>query len=244
MAAELQNTYSAVPEGLAGFTSEGLRVASFPTVVSNATYPVNHGWLGKRAADIGLSLALLIVATPFLLLAAFAIKATDPGAPVFFRHKRVGRAGKEFQMLKFRTMYSNAEERLHADIELMDKYIAGDHKIADRLDPRVTKIGRLLRCSSIDELPQLFNVLIGQMSLVGPRPVERAQLHQYEARKEFYCGMRPGLTGFWQVSGRSMVKFPERAELDEDYYRRCTFSFDFKILLKTPWAVLRGLNAD
>jgi len=147
-------------------------------------------------------------------------------------------------MLKFRTMQPDAEERLRSEWDLLAHFYAADHKIPDHLDPRITRIGRFLRRSSIDEIPQLFNVLAGHMSLVGPRPVERTQLAQYGQRRPYYLAMRPGLTGLWQVGGRSRVTFPARAHLDEEYARRCSFNMDLKVLLKTPVAVVKGLNED
>ena len=147
-------------------------------------------------------------------------------------------------MLKFRTMQPDAEHQLRSNGELLERFTASDHKIPSRLDPRVTLTGRFLRRSSIDEIPQLFNVLAGDMSLVGPRPVERTQLAQYGELRPYYLSMRPGLTGLWQVRGRNRIKFPARAKVDEHYARNCSFLLDVGILVRTPVAVLRGLNED
>ncbi len=148
-------------------------------------------------------------------------------------------------MLKFRTMYTDSEERLHADPALRERFLQGGHKIPSHLDPRVTTVGRLLRRLSLDELPQLLNVLSGHMSIVGPRPVERTQLvRDYGAYQPTYLALRPGLTGLWQVSGRSRVQFPERARLDDRYLHACTPLTDAKIILRTPRAVVTGMGAD
>lgn len=201
-------------------------------------------WRAKRAMDLVVAAVLSVLVAPVALVAALAIWLDAPGSPIMFRQKRVGRANREFSMLKFRTMRPDAEEWLRTEPQWLDHFYAFDHKIPDHIDPRITRIGRFLRRSSIDEIPQLINVLAGHMSLVGPRPVERTQLDQYESRRPYYLAMRPGLTGLWQVGGRSRVPFPARAHLDETYARNCTLATDLKVLLKTPLAVLRGLNED
>jgi exopolysaccharide production protein ExoY len=208
------------------------------------TLPAFGEWQGKRVLDLVLAAILTVLLAPVLVLAALAVWLDHPKGPVLFRQRRVGRGNREFSMLKFRSMQPDAEARLHAEQDLLDHFIASDHKIPDHLDPRITRIGRFLRRSSIDEIPQLFNVLAGQMSLVGPRPVERTQLEQYGVRTPYYLAMRPGLTGLWQVGGRSRVTFPARAYLDEQYACQCSLLTDLKILAKTPFAVLRGLNED
>jgi exopolysaccharide production protein ExoY len=201
-------------------------------------------WRGKRAMDVGLAMVLAIVLAPVALLAAFAIWLESPRSPVLFKQRRVGRYGREFSMLKFRTMQPDAEDQLRSNGELLERFTTSDHKIPNSLDPRITWTGRFLRRSSIDEIPQLLNVLTGDMSLVGPRPVERTQLDQYGQLRPYYLAMRPGLTGMWQVKGRSRIKFPVRASVDEDYAKRCSFLLDLAILLRTPFAVIRGLNED
>ncbi len=203
-----------------------------------------RGWLGKRLLDVVLALGMLLVTLPLFLVLAIVIKLTSAG-PVFFRQKRVGRGGRDFPMLKFRTMHTGSEERLRSDPVLHEIFLEGSHKIPSHLDPRVTGVGRVLRRLSLDELPQLLNVLSGHMSMVGPRPVERSQLvRDYGLHQSAYVALRPGLTGLWQVSGRSTVKFPERAELDTRYLRACGPWMDTKIILRTPRALLTGLGAD
>ena len=201
-------------------------------------------WAGKRAADVVLSAALLLLTLPLFLMLAVVIKLSSSG-PVLFRQRRVGRDGEDFQMLKFRTMRVDSEDRLRSDPALYELFLNSSHKIPCRLDPRVTTVGRVLRRLSLDELPQLLNVLCGQMSMVGPRPVERTQLvRDYGSYQSVYLAMRPGLTGLWQVSGRSRVKFPERAQLDDRYLQACGPWIDAKILLRTPLAVFTGQGAD
>lgn len=203
-----------------------------------------YGWLGKRAADVVVALLLFVLTLPLLFLVALTIRLTSRG-PVFFRHRRVGRGGREFLMLKFRTMHVGAEERLLSDGALHAVFLENDHKIPSGLDPRVTRVGRVLRRLSIDELPQLLNVLAGHMSIVGPRPVVRAELAEdYRGCEWAYLALRPGLTGLWQVSGRSNVQFPERAQLDVRYVQTCGPWVDLKLVVRTPRAVLIGLGAN
>lgn len=202
------------------------------------------GWPGKRALDVVLALTMLLVTIPIFLIVGVMIKLTSKG-PVFFRQQRVGRGGREFPMLKFRTMHTGSEERLRSDPALHEIFLQGGHKIPSHMDPRVTGVGRFLRRLSLDELPQLLNVLSGHMSMVGPRPVERSQLvRDYGGYELAYMALRPGLTGLWQVSGRSTVQFPERAEMDRRYLQTCGLRADAKILLRTPRALLTGLGAD
>lgn len=216
---------------------------AFPAVRTSGPAP-RRGWPGKRLLDIALALAMLVVTLPIFLVVGIVIKATSAG-PVFFRQRRVGRGGTDFPMLKFRTMHTGSEERLRSDPVLHAIFLEGSHKIPAHLDPRITGVGRTLRRLSLDELPQLLNVLWGQMSMVGPRPVERTQLvRDYEGYEAAYVSLRPGLTGLWQVSGRSTVAFPERAELDSRYLGACGPWTDVKIILRTPGALLSGLGAD
>ena len=215
-----------------------------PLVPDRALTRVHPGWRGKRALDIAVTMALILLFLPVFLVVATAVKASSPG-PVLFRQRRVGRGGREFSILKFRTMRADAEHQLRRDPDLHERFVAGGHKLPSAVDPRVTKVGRLLRRTSFDELPQLFNVIAGDMSLVGPRPVERTQLDRdYGGFERSYLALRPGLTGLWQVSGRSRIEFPERAHLDERYLASCSPWIDAKILLRTPVVVVTGLGAD
>ena len=231
---------------LSGLAPPGLRAVPDPRPAPELVHTLvdRHEWLGKRVADVVLSVFLLLVTLPLLLLLAVVIRLTSSG-PVFFRQRRVGRGGADFEMLKFRTMRVDSEERLRSDPALYELFLESGHKIPCRLDPRVTTVGRVLRRLSLDELPQLLNVLRGDMSMVGPRPVERSQLERdYGAYDRVYLALRPGLTGLWQVSGRSRVQFPERARLDDHYLQSCGPWIDTKIILRTPLAVFTGQGAD
>ena len=215
--------------------------AAAPVTVSAdpTTLRVYH-W-SKRTLDVVLSLVALVVLMPLWLVIAALVRCSSPG-PVLFRQPRVGRDGRRFNVLKFRSMCSDAEERLR-DVDLYDTYVATGYKLPAAEEFRVTKVGRLLRKTSLDELPQLLNVLGGDMSLVGPRPVVPAELNSYGELVHCYLGVRPGITGIWQVSGRSHVVFPERALLDSHYFRRRSLRLDLAILARTPLAVVRGDGA-
>jgi undecaprenyl-phosphate galactose phosphotransferase len=172
------------------------------------------------------------------LLAALALVVRADGGPVFFRQPRVGAGGREFSCLKFRSMVTDADGRLQnllrSDPRAAAEW-AADRKLAN--DPRITKVGRFLRQSSLDELPQLFNVLSGQMSLVGPRPIVAAEVPRYGRNIEYYYETKPGLTGLWQVSGRSDISYARRVRLDVWYVRNWTLLHDVAILCKTVPAV-------
>ena len=188
--------------------------------------------------DIALAtLAIAVLAAPMLLI-ALAIVIWDPG-PVLFRQVRAGRRGQPFRIAKFRTMVVDAEKRLADDPVLLASYLAGDNKLRPAQETRVTRIGRLLRATSLDELPQLFNVLAGSMSLVGPRPVLYSELRYYGTRTGRVLAVRPGITGPWQVSGRSSVGRAERVEMDEAYASWWSIAGDLSILARTIVAVGR-----
>ena len=201
-------------------------------------------WFVKRLMDIAGSLILLALVSPVFLVAAIAVKVDSRG-PVIFSQPRYGRAGRLFGFLKLRTMRVDAEEVLWADSELLAVYEKNSHKLPSEIDPRLTRVGRILRRWSIDELPQLFNVLAGDMSLVGPRPITPPELQQYYSQKHallFLC-VRPGLTGRWAVSGRAEVGYPRRAMLELEYVRNWSVIGDLEILLKTGRVVLKGGGA-
>jgi exopolysaccharide production protein ExoY len=197
----------------------------------------------KRFLDIAGSAALLIIFSPALLLSALLVKCSS-GGPILFSQERLGKDGRWFRMLKFRTMYRDAEERLRSDPELFRKYLANNHKVPRKEDPRVTPFGEFLRASSLDELPQLFNVLKGDMSLVGPRPITPPQLEQYGEYSPLFLSAKPGITGYWQVNGRSEITdFSHRTALDIEYIRDQSLKTDVEVLLKTIPAVLRRRGA-
>ena len=181
-----------------------------------------------------LAAALILVLAPVLLLCAFAV-FLDGGGPVLYRQTRVGRHGTPFRILKFRTMCVDAERRVPpAGPSVLFKLPR---------DPRVTRIGRLLRRYSLDELPQLLNVLRGQMSLVGPRPALSTEVARYPSQMHRRLDVRPGMTGLWQVSGRSDLPWDEAVRLDLHYVEHRSFALDARILLRTPAAVLTGDGA-
>jgi lipopolysaccharide/colanic/teichoic acid biosynthesis glycosyltransferase len=184
---------------------------------------------------------LLLLTAPILLVAMVAVKLTSPG-PVFFRQERLGKDGRRFTMLKLRTMVCDAEEQLRK-LGLYERYVEAGYKLPPEEDCRLTPIGGFLRRMSVDELPQLINVIRGDMSLVGPRPIVPPELSCYGDRAECYLDVRPGLTGLWQVTGRSTVTFPERGDIDAEYHAKRSLWFDLVILARTPKVVLRGTGA-
>jgi len=191
----------------------------------------------KRMIDVAGSLALIVLLAPLMLVVMALIRLTSSG-PAVFVQKRIGFRGREFGMYKFRTMIVNAEE---LQGQLADEG-AMYFKLMD--DPRVTRIGRFLRKSSIDELPQLFNVLEGTMSLVGPRPLLVSDLDHFPLRAQMRrFSMLPGITGLWQVSGRSATSDEDRMRLDREYVNHWSLGLDFVILLKTIGAVISGRGA-
>jgi undecaprenyl-phosphate galactose phosphotransferase len=200
--------------------------------------------IAKRAFDILLVSALILVLSPLLLILAIAIKRTDSGRITFWQD-RVGRNGRPFRCYKFRTMVSDAEARLRAwQIENPELYAEYRKTFKLKDDPRVTPIGKWLRRTSLDELPQLFNVLRGDMSLVGPRPVVATELEEfYGPAAQLYIRTRPGMTGLWQVSGRSDTSYERRVILDEWYILNWSFWYDIVILIQTAWIVVSGKGA-
>ncbi|QOZ37855.1 sugar transferase [Bradyrhizobium sp. CCBAU 53421] len=195
------------------------------------------GLTAKRAADLILALCGIVLLAPFFVICCVALICFSPG-PVLFRHKRVGFNGKQFDCLKFRTMAIDAPERLRRHLET-DPVAAAEWIATRKLrhDPRVTTFGAILRKSSLDELPQLFNVLRGDMSIVGPRPVTEEELGRYSDAINAYYACRPGITGLWQVSGRSTTTFQRRVVLDSYYAQHWSMVLDAKIIIATIPAV-------
>lgn len=198
----------------------------------------------KRLMDIVGSLVAIILFAPLFVVVAAAVKFGSKGA-ILFKQERIGQFGKPFTFLKFRSMYANNDPKIHR--EFMKRVISGNHdkpgsKMTD--DPRITRVGRLLRKSSLDELPQFFSVLKGDMSLVGPRPPLAYECQEYDIwHRRRVLEVKPGLTGLWQVKGRSRVKFDDMVRLDLQYVNTWSLWLDTKILLKTPLAVLLGGDA-
>ena len=198
------------------------------------------GLTAKRAIDIVLAISGIVLLAPLLIFCFVATVVTSPG-PALFRHRRVGFRGKYFDCLKFRTMATDAPARLR-DLLESDPRAAAEWTTTRKLrhDPRVTPIGAILRKSSLDELPQLFNVLKGEMSIVGPRPVTDEELVRYSDSIDAYLSCRPGVTGLWQVSGRSTTSYDKRVEYDAFYARNWSMALDAKILIVTIPVVLRS----
>jgi exopolysaccharide biosynthesis polyprenyl glycosylphosphotransferase len=238
-AAGLALTFLPQHYGLLGPGIEMNRLAELPVLDFRFSDPPRSTIAMKRAMDVVGSAFLLALLSPLLALIALAILA-DSGRPVLFRQRRIGEAGKPFGVLKFRTMVTDAEQRLPELIDLgaLEEPV---FKIPD--DPRVTRIGRPLRRASLDELPQLLNVLRGQMSLVGPRPEEEAIVALYDERQRGRLAVKPGLTGPMQVYGRSDLTFEERLALERDYLDNLSLLTDLAILLRTPRAIIRGDGA-
>jgi Undecaprenyl-phosphate galactose phosphotransferase WbaP len=192
----------------------------------------------KRAADITLGTALVVFFAP--LMAVIALAVCLDGGPALFGHSRVGLDRRPFRCWKFRTMVVNADQVMR-ELLSHDEAARAEWESTFKLrhDPRITLIGRVLRAFSLDELPQLFNVLRGEMSLVGPRPIIEAEVDRYGTKFTAYCSCRPGITGLWQVHGRSDVSYARRVELDTQYARTWSLWLDLKILLNTVVVVVR-----
>jgi lipopolysaccharide/colanic/teichoic acid biosynthesis glycosyltransferase len=198
----------------------------------------------KRGFDITASLLILVILSP-LVLVAIALVLASSGPPVLYCQERIGRDRRRFRIYKFRTMHNDNDDSAHRDQNRrqLNGERNGDGVFKDRHDPRVTPVGRWFRRFSLDELPQLFNVIRGDMSLVGPRPSMPWEVELYREEFQVRHDVRPGLTGLWQVSGRNRLSMLEMLELDVRYVRTHTLPGDLHILLKTPAAVLRGDGA-
>ena len=205
----------------------------------------------KRALDIIFASFLLTLFSPVILLVSLAIKIDSRGPILADTPERVGKNGTQFKMYKFRSMVENAHEILRENprfAELYNEYKKGSYKLRD--DPRITKVGRFIRKHSLDEVPQFLNILRGEMSLVGPRayyPDElREQQKKYPNTRDavkIVLSVKPGITGYWQVSGRSEINFDKRIEMDADYVKKRSILYDLLIILKTPWAMISGRGA-
>ena len=184
----------------------------------------------KKAFDFIVSLLLAIITLPFFIVIAIAIKLDTKG-PIFFIHNRVGKRGKRLPLLKFRTMVDGAEDMIKDFSPEQKKEWEENYKLEH--DPRITKVGKFLRKTSIDELPQLYNILIGQLSFVGPRPVTTDELEKYGDNKSKVLSVVPGLTGWWACNGRSNVSYEERMQLELYYVEHASIGLDIKIMFKT-----------
>lgn len=194
----------------------------------------------KRIIDIIISGIGLIICLPIFILIAIIIKIDSKG-PVFFKHKRIGKHGKKLEIYKFRTMIDNAEEAMKYFTEEQKKEFKENFKLEN--DPRVTRVGKILRKTSLDELPQIINILKGEMSIIGPRPIVKNELEKYGKNQERFLSVAPGLTGYWAANGRSDVSYEERMALELYYVDNRSLLLDLKIFLKTIGSVIKGRGA-
>lgn len=200
---------------------------------------------GKRGFDILIGLfGTLLIFIPSLIIIAIFYQFGKNKGPIFFRQDRLGKNGEIFKIIKFRSMVVDAEKVLLEDEELYKKYVANSYKLLPEEDPRLTTIGAFIRRTSIDEFPQFINVLLGDMSFIGPRPILDSELQEYTpVQQKKFLSVKPGITGWWQVSGRSEVFYPERCELELYYVENYSLVMDFKIVLLTFNKVITGHGA-
>lgn len=216
-------------------TGEHFRVSTARALTPRNLYKI----IGKRITDIVLALLIAPLALIVVAVVAVIMMASGEGSNLFFGHRRIGKNGKVFKCWKIRTMVLDAETRLREHLANNPEAAAEwarDHKLEN--DPRITGVGRFLRRTSLDELPQIWNVLKGDMSFVGPRPVVRLEMHKYGIHRPIYTSVKPGVTGLWQVSGRNDIPYEERVQLDVDYVKSMTFMFDLGLMLKTLQVVV------
>lgn len=194
----------------------------------------------KRIFDLVISTIGLIVLSPIFLILAIIVKLDSKG-PVFFAHTRYGKNGKKFKMYKFRTMYENAQDMINDFTPEQMKEWKENFKLQD--DPRITKVGKFLRKTSLDELPQIVNIIKGDLSIIGPRPVIEEELEKYGENKEKFLSVTPGLTGYWQANGRSSTTYEQRMEMELYYIDHISPKLDFKIFFKTIESVIKKEGA-
>lgn len=194
----------------------------------------------KRCFDIVCSSFAIILLSPVYIILSIVVKCTSKG-PVFYSHKRIGKNGKEIGILKFRSMVKNADKMIDDFTEEQKKEFKENYKLEN--DPRVTKVGGFLRKTSLDELPQLFNIFAGSLSVVGPRPVTQEETLLYGKDRDLLLSVTPGLTGLWASSGRSNLSYDERIRLELQYVRECSFFYDIKIIFNTIIPVFKGHGA-
>lgn len=193
----------------------------------------------KRLFDILVSLMALCFVIPITLVVFLIDLFGSNKGPVFYKQRRIGKNHKPFYIYKFRSMVVNADKKLKEDKELYQLYVENSYKLPPEKDPRITKFGRFLRKSSIDELPQFFNILKGDMSLIGPRPVIEEELSQYGDRVDEFLSATPGAMGYWQASGRSDIEYPERCEYELYYVKHASLVFDCKVLFKSIISIIK-----
>lgn len=210
------------------------------TTVKNSLLEIKPYRYVKRTADVVISSLGLIFLAPLFIIVAILIKSESNG-PVFFLHTRIGKNGKEFKLIKFRTMVMNAEEQIKDFTPKQMKEFKENFKLKN--DPRITKIGKFLRRTSLDELPQLLNILKGELSLIGPRPVVSEELEKYKENKGKFLSVTPGLTGYWAANGRSCTSYEQRMEMELYYVDNISCKLDIKVFFKTIVSILKKEGA-
>lgn len=194
----------------------------------------------KRMFDIVMSLTLLVLTSPLFLILAIAIKLDSKGS-VLFKHRRIGKDGKTIYLYKFRSMVKDAQSLLNTFTPEQKKEFEENYKLTN--DPRITRVGKFIRKTSLDELPQLLNILSGDMSLIGPRPIVEKEIEKYGMLKDRFLSVTPGLTGYWACSGRSNISYDERIKLEMYYVNNCCWKLDIKIIFKTVESVVKRVGA-
>lgn len=197
----------------------------------------------KRVTDIILSSLALIGFSPLFLFVFIASRFGENKGPVFFKQVRIGKNGRPFKIYKFRSMIVDADEILHKDKELYNKYVKNNYKLEPEEDPRITKLGEWLRRTSIDEIPQFINILKGDMSIIGPRPIVKEELAEYGDRVGKFLSVKPGAMGLWQASGRSNIGYPERCDMELGYVDKASYWFDCKIMFKNIISIFKHTGA-
>ena len=226
---------------ITGETTENIETTSLRTQSDVKTKISKKVYIKiKRVIDVILASVALILLSPLFAIIAIAIKIDSKG-PVFFAHKRIGKNGKIIKLYKFRSMVINAEELIKSFTPEQMREYKENYKLTN--DPRITKVGKFLRKTSLDELPQLINIINGDLSIIGPRPVVADELEKYGVNKDKFLSVRPGLTGYWQVNGRSNTTYEERMKMELYYVDNCSLWLDIKIFFKTFITVFKKEGA-
>ena len=197
----------------------------------------------KRLFDIVLSSGALVCFSPVFLAVFIMNRFGDNKGPLFYKQERIGWHGKPFKIYKFSSMIVNADKILENDPELYAQYVANNYKLEPEEDPRITHLGEWLRKTSIDEIPQFINILRGEMSIIGPRPVVKAELAEYGDRVDKFLSVKPGAMGLWQSSGRSNIPYPERCDVELEYVDEASLRFDMKIMFKNIISIFKSEGA-
>lgn len=197
----------------------------------------------KRCADIVVSVLALVILSPLFLLVFMIDRVGENRGKVFFKQQRLGLNGKKFFIYKFRSMVTDADNKLRNNPELFKKYKENNYKLPDGEDPRVTRFGRILRKTSLDEVPQFINIIRGEMSLIGPRPIVPIELEEYGDTADKFLSVKPGALGYWQATGRSEIGYPERCEIELFYVDHASIGFDTRIFFTNILSIFKGEGA-